>query len=351
MNSNFEKSSKKPKVTIVIPTYNQEKYIAQAIESALKQDYPHIEVVLSDDCSTDSTPKIAKEYIKDKRFRYFRNKKNLGRVANYRKSLYEYAKGDYYLNLDGDDFLIDDSYISKAVEIFLKDKCIVMVMARSGMILENSKEILIDKQLDKNFYFYTGNTLFINYPKIHTISNLTCLFDRRLAIKKNYYSKDLLFADLESNLRLILNKNIAFYNQTVGFWRKHSFNASRGISLKEFNENIELINSLYHSANKLRVFKDRDLKKWKLRMYYYFVVKILIRMCLVDREVFKEALILMRGQDKRVFNRIIFNPKFSLLLLITKNNFLSKLVFDLILNEHSFYLELKELRSLKNKND
>jgi len=50
-----------PKVTIMIATYNQERFIGEAIESAMAQDYPNLEIVVCDDCSTDRTYEIAKQ--------------------------------------------------------------------------------------------------------------------------------------------------------------------------------------------------------------------------------------------------------------------------------------------------
>ena len=51
-----------PRVSIMIPTYNQEGYIAQAIESAMGQDYSNLEIVVCDDCFTDHTYEVAKAY-------------------------------------------------------------------------------------------------------------------------------------------------------------------------------------------------------------------------------------------------------------------------------------------------
>ncbi len=52
-----------PKVSIMIPTYNQQKYIVRAIESALSQDYPNMEIVISDDNSPDETQAIVENYL------------------------------------------------------------------------------------------------------------------------------------------------------------------------------------------------------------------------------------------------------------------------------------------------
>jgi glycosyltransferase involved in cell wall biosynthesis len=65
----------------MIPTYNQAKYISKAIESALNIDYPNIEVIVSDDCSTDNTEEVVSKYLSDDRFKYIKNEKNLGRVV------------------------------------------------------------------------------------------------------------------------------------------------------------------------------------------------------------------------------------------------------------------------------
>ena len=61
------------KVTIMIPTYNQAKYISKAIESALSIDYSNIEVIVSDDCSSDNTEEVVSKYLSDNRYKYIKN--------------------------------------------------------------------------------------------------------------------------------------------------------------------------------------------------------------------------------------------------------------------------------------
>lgn len=80
--------SEYPLVTIMIPTYNQSAFIVEAVESALMQDYENLEVIVLDDCSDDNTQKLLQAFNSDSRFYYHRNKKNIGRVKNYRKLLY-----------------------------------------------------------------------------------------------------------------------------------------------------------------------------------------------------------------------------------------------------------------------
>jgi len=72
--------SEKPLISVLMPNYNSEKYLNEAIESILNQTYENFEFIILDDCSTDNSWKIIQEYAKkDKRINIFRNEKNLGR--------------------------------------------------------------------------------------------------------------------------------------------------------------------------------------------------------------------------------------------------------------------------------
>ena len=128
------------KVSILIPTFNRVDFLPRAVESALKQDYPDIEVIVSDNDSTEGTNDLVNKYINDGRFKYFRNPENLGMVRNWRKALYEYASGDFFMILSDDDYLVDDGYISKAVKLIKTEHDIIMVYANCFLCYENSKK-------------------------------------------------------------------------------------------------------------------------------------------------------------------------------------------------------------------
>ena len=91
-----------PKISILVTTYNFEKYIGQAVESLLNQDGNFdYEVIVVDDCSTDRTAEVVRKF-KDERLRFVRNEKNKGAVwtAN---AAFELARGEYIARFDGDD--------------------------------------------------------------------------------------------------------------------------------------------------------------------------------------------------------------------------------------------------------
>ena len=110
-----------PKVSIQIPTYNQKVFIVKAIESCLMQDYENLEINIADDNSTDNSYMVIEPFLKDARVNYYKNNQNIGRVKNYRKALYEYATGEWVINLDGDDYFTDSGFVSKAIEDITKD--------------------------------------------------------------------------------------------------------------------------------------------------------------------------------------------------------------------------------------
>jgi len=99
-----------PLVTIGIPTYNRANgYLKGAVASALEQTYENMEIVISDNCSSDDTEQVVKSF-NDTRIRYFRHRVNIGANDNFNFCL-EQAKGAYFLLLHDDD-VIDRDFVS-----------------------------------------------------------------------------------------------------------------------------------------------------------------------------------------------------------------------------------------------
>src|SRR5258708_1226983 len=119
-----------PTVSILIPTYNQEKFIDTCVTSALNQTYDNLEVIVIDDASDDPPRGVVGRALADPRLRYERNATNIGRVSNYRRLLCELASGDWVLMLDGDDYFINPEYVADAVELALSAPDVVLVFGK-----------------------------------------------------------------------------------------------------------------------------------------------------------------------------------------------------------------------------
>lgn len=97
----------KPRVTVLMATYNDAEFIRESIDSVLAQSDPHFEFVIINDGSTDGTGRIVQSY-KDNRIRYVYLSKNVGKGKAMNKGL-SLARGKYILELDGDDWLPTNS--------------------------------------------------------------------------------------------------------------------------------------------------------------------------------------------------------------------------------------------------
>lgn len=100
--------SDSPLVSIVIPTYNQEAFIYETVQSVLQQSYEHLEVIISDDASTDKTVSIVKKLAEnDKRIKLLLSNENQGIPANFNRA-FDAVSGKYVCFLGGDDLMYHD---------------------------------------------------------------------------------------------------------------------------------------------------------------------------------------------------------------------------------------------------
>jgi len=103
-------------ISIIIPNYNNEKYLKVCLDSVLRQTYNDIEIIIVDDASTDGSLVIIEEYMsKHSCIRLIRNEKNQG-VSNSRHSAIIASRGAFFTTLDSDDFYLDSRKIEKEFE-------------------------------------------------------------------------------------------------------------------------------------------------------------------------------------------------------------------------------------------
>lgn len=99
--------------SVVIPTYNRENFIEKTLESVFEQTYPHYEIIVVDNCSTDNTVKVLEPYIEAGKIRFIQHEQNYERARS-RNTGMENAKGDFLTLLDSDDFMFPENLADAA---------------------------------------------------------------------------------------------------------------------------------------------------------------------------------------------------------------------------------------------
>ncbi|PIS09362.1 hypothetical protein COT75_01650 [Candidatus Beckwithbacteria bacterium CG10_big_fil_rev_8_21_14_0_10_34_10] len=128
----------KRKISVLMPVYNQEEFLDEAIQSILKQSFNNFEFLILDDGSKDNSFKIVKSF-KDKRIKVFRNKKRNG-LAKSLNILIKESKGEYLARMDGDDISLKDR-LKKQVEFLDKNKLIVILGCWAKIIDSQGRNI------------------------------------------------------------------------------------------------------------------------------------------------------------------------------------------------------------------
>ena len=136
-----------PLVSIGVPVFNGEKGLAAALDSLLEQDYPNLEIIISDNASTDATPEICENYVrKDPRVKYYRSGENLGSIRNFNR-VFELASGRYFMWAAHDDRR-ERSFVSACVEKMEQCPEAVLCQVHTALFIEGHEEMLCVASLD-----------------------------------------------------------------------------------------------------------------------------------------------------------------------------------------------------------
>lgn len=164
-------------VTVVMPVYNCEKYIGQAIQSVLEQRMP-LELIIVDDNSQDGTDKQIQIFLRDERVVYVHNDSNTGVAASRNKGI-TMARGKYVAFLDADDYWTEDK-LERQVKL-MEDKQAVLSSTGRELIDENGtltgkiigiKEVVTYRELLKGNVLNTSGVMVLTsvaqkYPMVH----------------------------------------------------------------------------------------------------------------------------------------------------------------------------------------
>jgi glycosyltransferase involved in cell wall biosynthesis len=206
-------------VSIFMLTYNQEDFIAQAIEGVLMQktDFS-IQMVIGEDCSTDNTRNIVREYAQKypDKIKIILNERNIGLIANYVKT-YTQCTGKYVAICDGDDYWIDPLKLQKQVSFLEENPDYAIVYTNNKNLIPSGDIIISDKK--ENLHTTTFEELvFENY-----IPSVTVLFrNKQLPEGMSKWIQQFPYGDWPSYLWLTVDGGkIYFLDEVTSVYRKN----------------------------------------------------------------------------------------------------------------------------------
>lgn len=205
------------KISILLPVYNGELFLRQAISSIINQTYTDWELILINDGSTDNSENIISEFD-DKRIRYFKNEHNLGLIKTLNKGI-DLCRGEYIARMDADDICLPKR-LEKQYH-FMKTNSSIFLLGSNAFIINNNNEIT-----GKIVNFTKDNLLKINLlfsvPFIHP-----SIIAKASVLKELKYDENYKYAeDYELWTRISEKHNIANLSDCFLEYRWHLGNES-----------------------------------------------------------------------------------------------------------------------------
>ena len=227
-------------VSVCVTTYNHAPYIERAVESFLAQrcDFG-VEIILSDDCSSDSTLEICRSYAEryPDRVRVLSSEQNVGMRANYRRTL-EAAKGKYVALCDGDDWWCDENKLSRQVEVMEAD-------SECGLCYTCSRRVQGTRE-----WLYPAGEMYTDFDNMlfnNTVENSSAVARKDLVMQ--YYAEvrpeehpEWLTDDLPMWLWFAANSRYMAIDCPMSVHRVLTYSVSHN---PDYRRKIEFVDSLY----------------------------------------------------------------------------------------------------------
>ncbi|MBW2646296.1 MAG: glycosyltransferase [Deltaproteobacteria bacterium] len=239
----FQKMTDNPKVSIIIPVYNGERYIAQAIESALTQTYRKFEIIVVNDGSTDNSYEKIKPFLPSVKYIF---QENQG-VAAARNTAIKNSSGEFIAFLDQDDLWLPEK-LELQVDYLLHNPDVGLVHSNMSYINEEGKSIQREFDFPSRIAGRCFGELFIK----NKIAILTVLLRRDCLDKVGLFNVQFSGVDdYDLLLRVSRYYPVWHINQSLAGYRLHGSNTSRdwlGITLTR----LRIIESLLETYPQIR---------------------------------------------------------------------------------------------------
>lgn len=185
-----------PLVSVICLSYNHEAYVVETLNSIINQTYPNIELLITDDCSTDNSVSVINKWLENHpKIHFLSNEQNLGNTKTFNKSV-KMAKGDYIIDLAADDILLPNC-IAKQVETFQNSNYENLAIVYGNLI-----EIDENNTFIRNYYTEvddpkSGDIYKMVIGRTTKICSVSSMVKREVFEKLGYYDESLAYEDLD----------------------------------------------------------------------------------------------------------------------------------------------------------
>jgi len=328
--------SENPIISVLMPVYNCELFIYEAVQSILNQTFKDFELLVIDDCSTDNTIKII-ESFNDKRIQLIRKKNNSGYTdsLNYGISI---AKGNYIARMDGDDVSLPERF---QIQVDFLDKYPDVILCGTGIKIINSDTILMHPS--------THEEIKVKLCFSNSFYHPTLLFRKSVLLDINY-DKDFEPAeDYDLWTKLIFKGKLSNINQVLLNYRVHPNQISNYKNEVQFNASTIAQLRMFQI-----LFKDEviDIELFKAAFKFSNLNKI--KDFSTSLQFFKK--IKNRNQEAKIYNTFLFNNKLNELKInflknyFTRNGFSIRYIHVYLMHINFYdFLKILSLRKRINK--
>ncbi len=165
----------KPLVSIGLPVYNGEQFLRQTLDSLLGQTYENLDLIVSDNASTDSTGAICEEYAgRDQRIHYYRNTANYGAAVN-TNSVFALSSGDYFMWASDEDYWAPD-YVRSCMDVLVNSDKIILAGSWCRFVDAETEEIILTDKGFSTVGLHASDRFKLHKQTIHSGSYVAAIF-------------------------------------------------------------------------------------------------------------------------------------------------------------------------------
>ncbi len=264
-------------VSIMIPTYERPGLFKKTLESALAQTYPQVEIIVCDNSRNEATAEIMREYVKDPRVRYVRNREATSKEENF-ASFEKLAKGEYLQWLMDDDILHPEK-LRRMVDCFRRDPGVVLVTSRRGAVDEEGnllRQLSTELEIPGEYRVFPGGELgrrMLRDMRNYVGEPSAALFRRR-DLRHHYWHAEAKgyrrISDVAMWLELMEKGDCAVFRDSLSYYRCHGEQEGRqkDVILQSRVEWFRLGSAYYHDGRFLEKWEDYECLLGILRDEY-----------------------------------------------------------------------------------